>query len=667
MLTHRQLADVIRVLSIDSVQQARSGHPGMVMGMADIAEVLWRDFLQHNPKNPHWANRDRFVLSNGHGSMLLYSLLHLSGYDVNLEELKNFRQLESKTPGHPEYGDTPGVETTTGPLGQGIANAVGMALAEKILAAQFNRSDFNVIDHFTYAFLGDGCLMEGISHEACSLAGTWKLGKLIAFWDDNKISIDGDVRGWFTDDTAERFSAYNWHVIRDVDGHDHEAVKKAIAEARGVTDKPSIICCKTIIGYGSPNKSGKESSHGEPLGEEEIKLVRQELAWHYEPFNIPQEYYQAWDATSNGEEREQEWNDLFLCYAKQFPELADQLARRLAGDFPDDFSTELTNFVAAQMTANEGKATRKSSLKCIEFLNKHLPELIGGAADLAGSNCTKGKDSEVISVDDFSGNYIHYGVREFGMAAIMNGLAIHGGFIPYGGTYLVFSDYARNALRMSALMQQRVIYILTHDSIGLGEDGPTHQPIEQLSSLRLMPNMTVWRPADAVETAVAWQAALEKNMGPTSLCLTRQGVPDIANEKIKLENIKRGAYVLRDCSQQAELILIATGSEVSISCAAAEILTAKGYQVRVVSMPSTNVFDQQSETYQQSVLPNAVTKRIAIEAGSTDFWYKYVGLSGKVIGMHSFGKSAPYQDLFKYFNFTAEHIVDVALQILNKS
>ena len=665
MLSHRQLADVIRVLAMDGVQQARSGHPGMAMGMADIAEVLWRDFLRHNPANPHWANRDRFVLSNGHGSMLIYTLLHLSGYDLSLEELKNFRQLHSKTPGHPEYGDTPGIETTTGPLGQGIANAVGMALAEKVLAAQFNRADFNIVDHFTYAFLGDGCLMEGISHEVCSLAGTWELGKLIAFWDDNKISIDGDVRGWFTDDTANRFAAYHWHVIRDVDGHDREAVKKAIAEARSVTDKPSLICCKTTIGYGSPNKSGKASSHGEPLGEDETKLVRRELDWPYEPFNIPEEYYQQWDATTVGEQHEEVWDTLFSQYTQQYPELADELARRLAGDFPNDFAQQLETFVAAQIDNNAGKATRKSSLACIEFFNEHLPELLGGSADLAGSNCTKGKNSHAISPDDFMGNYIHYGVREFGMAAIMNGVAAHGGFIPYGGTYLVFSDYARNALRMSALMQQRVVYILTHDSIGLGEDGPTHQPIEQLSSLRLMPNMSVWRPADAVETAVAWQTALEKQTGPTSICLTRQGVVDVAHEATDIAAIKRGGYILKDCAGTPELILISTGSELGLTLEAATELTAKGYAVRVVSMPCTNIFDTQDEDYKQTILPDMVNKRVAVEAGSPDIWYKYIGLQGEIVSMNSFGASAPAKVLFEHFGFTVANIVAAALPLLN--
>ena len=664
MLTHRQLADAIRILSVDAVQRANSGHPGMAMGMADIAEVLWREFLQHNPTNPHWPNRDRFVLSNGHGSMLLYSLLHLSGYDVDIEALKQFRQLDSKTPGHPEYGYTAGVETTTGPLGQGVANAVGMAIAEKILAAQFNQPGFNIIDHHTYVFLGDGCLMEGISHEVCSLAGTLGLGKLIAFWDDNKISIDGDVQGWFTDDTAARFGAYHWHVIRDVDGHDRAAVKAAIEAARQVTDKPTLICCKTIIGFGAPNKCGKASSHGEPLGDDEIQLLRENLNWQAAPFEIPAEYYQQWNRSAVGEQDEQVWNECLEKYAEQFPQLADQLTRRLAGDLPDQLMESLETFITAQIDNNAGKATRKSSLKCIEFLSGHLPELLGGSADLAGSNCAKWSTSKVLSRDDFSGNYLHYGVREFGMAAIMNGIAIHGGFIPFGGTYLVFSDYARNALRMSALMQQRVIYLLTHDSIGLGEDGPTHQPIEQLASLRMIPNMSVWRPCDAVETTIAWQVALENRDRPTCLCLTRQSVADIQHQAANIVNIKRGGYIVKDCSGVADVILIATGSEVCITLAAAELLTAQCCQVQVVSMPSMDRFDQQDSTYQQAVLPDTITKRVAVEAAHPDIWYKYVGSQGKIVGMQSFGESAPYQDLFEHFGFTAEHIVAVVQQVL---
>jgi transketolase len=657
MLTPRQRANAIRALAMDAVQQAKSGHPGMPMGMADIAEVLWTEFLQHNPENPYWINRDRFILSNGHGSMLHYALLHLSGYDVSIDDLKNFRQLHSKTPGHPEYGYTSGIETTTGPLGQGIANAVGMALAEKILAAHFNREKFSILNHYTYVFLGDGCLMEGISHEVCSLAGTLGLGKLIAFWDDNNISIDGEVEGWFTDNTPERFKAYGWHVIANVDGHDAAAIKQAIIAARKITDKPSLICCKTIIGFGSPNKQGKESCHGSPLGEDEIAAARQELNWSYGKFEIPSEYYQAWNAKQKGEEIEQQWDDLFADYLKQYPELAEEFARRLAGDLPQDFAEKMQAYISTVNDKAETIATRKASQQCLEFLGAELTELLGGSADLAGSNLTLYSGSKPITHDDFAGNYIYYGVREFGMAAIMNGVALYGGFIPYGGTFLIFSDYARNALRMSALMKQRVIYVLTHDSIGLGEDGPTHQPIEQLNSLRLIPNMSVWRPCDTVETAIAWQFAIERQAGPTCLALSRQNLCFIKRNNTQIQNIKRGAYVLIDCDGTPEIILLASGSEVSLAIDAAKKLSAQGKQVRVVSMPSMSLFDEQDVAYRTEVLPAKATQRIAIEAGSKDLWYKYVGLQGKVIGMDGFGESAPAEKLFEHFGFTVENIL----------
>lgn len=660
MPTPRQLANAIRALAMDAVQQAKSGHPGMPMGMADIAQVLWSEFLRHNPENPHWINRDRFIISNGHGSMLQYALLHLSGYDLPINELKNFRQLHSKTPGHPEYGYTPGVETTTGPLGQGVANAVGMALAEKVLATQFNRDNHKVIDHHTYVFLGDGCLMEGISHEACSLAGTLGLGKLIAFWDDNNISIDGEVEGWFTDNTADRFRAYNWHVITDIDGHDAKAINKAIKQAQQETTKPTLICCKTTIGFGSPNKQGKESCHGAPLGEEEITLTRQQLEWPYPAFEIPEEYYQAWDASEKGEKLETEWDEIFTAYSDAYPELAEQLARRLAGDLPQQFVNQMQTFIEQAQQASEKVASRKASQQTIEFMAKQLPELLGGAADLAGSNLTMWSGSKPLSHDDFNGNYVYYGVREFAMAAMMNGIALYGGFIPYGGTFLIFSDYARNAIRMSALMKQRVIYVLTHDSIGLGEDGPTHQPIEQVSSLRLIPNMSVWRPCDTVETAVAWQHAIEHQTGPSILALSRQGLRCEQRNVEQIQNIKRGGYILQDCSSEPELILIATGSEVSLALDAAAQLTEQGKHVRVVSMPNCNIFDRQDESYQQSVLPSKVTKRIAIEAGIGDGWYKYIGLQGKVIAMQTFGESAPASELMQQFGFTVENIVKLA-------
>lgn len=657
MSTHRQLANAIRILAMDAVQQAKSGHPGMPMGMADIAEVLWNEFLQHNPENPHWINRDRFILSNGHGSMLHYALLHLSGYDLPISELKNFRQLDSKTPGHPEYGHTPGIETTTGPLGQGVANAVGMALAEKILAASFNRDTHTIIDHHTYVFLGDGCLMEGLSHEVCSLAGTLGLAKLIAFWDDNNISIDGEVDGWFTDNTPERFKAYNWHVVADVDGHDHAAIKKAITEAQKVTDKPTLICCKTTIGFGSPNKEGKESSHGAPLGDDEIALTRQQLQWHGPAFDIPEDLYAGWDASEQGEQREAKWDEQFADYAKQYPELVEELSRRLAGELPASFAENIQNFVQATSDKAEKVATRKASQQSIEFLGHQLPELLGGSADLAASNLTLWSGSKAVSHDDFTGNYIYYGVREFAMAAIMNGVALYGGFIPYGGTFLIFSDYARNAIRMSALMKQRVIYVLTHDSIGLGEDGPTHQPIEQIASLRLIPNMSVWRPCDTVETAVAWQNSVEHVDGPTCLALSRQGLRCEQRSAQQLNDIKRGGYILYESTQTPEVIIMASGSEVELAMDAAKQLNEQGTAVRVVSMPNCNLFEAQESDYQQQILPITITKRIAIEAGCSESWYRYVGLHGKIIAMRSFGESAPADKLYEKFGFSVDNII----------
>lgn len=664
MPDHRQLANAIRALAMDAVQKAKSGHPGMPMGMADIAQVLWHQFLQHNPDNPHWINRDRFILSNGHGSMLHYALLHLSGYDLSINDLQNFRQLHSKTPGHPEYGYAPGIETTTGPLGQGIANGVGMALAEKTLATHFNQKDFPIIDHFTYVFMGDGCLMEGISHEACSLAGTLGLGKLIAFWDDNNISIDGEVEGWFTDNTPARFKAYGWQVIESVDGHDADAIASAILAAQAETQKPTLICCKTIIGFGSPNKQGKESCHGSPLGEDEITLARERLNWPHPAFEIPDEIYQAWNATTAGEQREQAWETLFTNYSEAYPILAEELTRRLSGDLPDNFSANMQDYIQAVADKAETVASRKASQQCLEMLGKALPELLGGSADLAGSNLTMWSGSQPLTPEDFSGNYVYYGVREFAMAAIMNGVALYGGFIPYGGTFLIFSDYARNAIRMAALMKQRAIYVLTHDSIGLGEDGPTHQPVEQVSSLRLIPNMSVWRPCDAVETAVAWQQSLLREEGPSCLALSRQGLRVEQRNTQQLAMIARGGYVLFENAEAPELILIATGSEVSLAMDAAYQLVEQGQKVRVVSMPNTNTFDQQEAAYREQVLPAAVTARLAIEAGSSDLWYKYVGLQGQVIGMQSFGESAPAGALFEHFGFSVDNIVAQAEKML---
>ncbi|MDY7117843.1 transketolase [Halomonas sp. SSL-5] len=657
-----ELANAIRALSMDAVQKAKSGHPGAPMGMADIAEVLWNDYLQHNPADPNWADRDRFVLSNGHGSMLLYSLLHLTGYELGLEELQNFRQLHSKCPGHPELGYTPGVETTTGPLGQGLANAVGMAFAEKTLAAQFNRPGHTIVDHHTYVFVGDGCLMEGISHEVSSLAGTQKLGKLIAFYDDNGISIDGEVEGWFTDDTAKRFEAYGWHVVPNVDGHKPEEVRAAIETARSQDDKPSLIICKTVIGFGAPNKQGKEECHGAPLGDDEVAAAREQLGWPHAPFHIPEAIYQGWDATEVGQTRQQAWQARFERYAEAYPELATEFQRRMAGKLPLELPTEAT----LQKTQDDAEdiASRKASLNCLNALGPALPELLGGSADLAPSNLTFWDGAKAITPETPDGNYLHYGVREFGMGAIMNGIALHGGFIPYGATFLIFMEYMRNAVRMAALMGKQAIYVFTHDSIGLGEDGPTHQPIEQLTTLRSTPNLLIWRPCDAAETAASWNAALKRQSGPTALILSRQGLPHQARTKQQLANIQRGGYILQDCEGTPELILIATGSEVGLAMDAAAELTQQGRAVRVVSMPSTYRFNGQEAEYRESVLPKAVTKRLAIEASHADYWHKFVGLEGRVIGLKSYGESAPAGDLFKHFGFTVENVLRQANELL---
>lgn len=660
----RELANAIRALSMDAVQKAGCGHPGAPMGMADIAEVLWNDFLSHNPANPGWLNRDRFVLSNGHGSMLIYSLLHLSGYDLSMDDIKNFRQLHSKTPGHPEYGYTPGVETTTGPLGQGISNGVGMALAEKVLAGQFNRDKYHIVDHYTYVFLGDGCMMEGVSHEACALAGTFGLGKLIAFWDDNGISIDGHVEGWFTDDTPKRFEAYGWHVIRDVDGHDPDAIQKAVHEARSVNDRPTLICTKTIIGYGAPNLCGSHDCHGAALGEDEVAATRENLGWKHAPFEIPSEIYAGWDAKTKGVDAEKAWTDKFDAYKKEHPDLAAEFIRRMNGELPDNWEQQAQSYI--KVCADEGKsdATRKASQAALNGYCPVLPEMLGGSADLTGSNNTNWKGSVDISNTVSDGNYIHYGVREFGMAAIMNGMALHSGFIPYGGTFLVFSDYARNGLRMAALMKLRSIYVFTHDSIGLGEDGPTHQPVEHVSSLRLIPNMSVWRPCDMVETAVAWKCAIEHKDGPSCLALTRQGLPHQDRSDEQIAAIAKGGYVLRDTDGTPDAIIIATGSEIGIAVEAAATLATKGKKVRVVSMPNTNIFDAQTAAYRESVLPSSVRARVAVEAGVTDFWGKYVGLDGRVVGIDRFGESAPAPELFKQFGFTAENVANAVESIL---
>nr|WP_017678460.1 transketolase [Pseudomonas chengduensis] len=665
MPSRRERANAIRALSMDAVQKANSGHPGAPMGMADIAEVLWRDYLKHNPSNPNFADRDRFVLSNGHGSMLIYSLLHLTGYDLGIEDLKQFRQLHSRTPGHPEYGYTPGVETTTGPLGQGIANAVGFAIAEKVLGAQFNREGHNIVDHNTYVFLGDGCMMEGISHEVCSLAGTLGLGKLIAFYDDNGISIDGEVEGWFTDDTPKRFEAYGWQVIRNVDGHDAEEIKMAIETARKSVDQPTLICCKTTIGFGSPNKQGKEECHGAPLGNDEIALTRAALGWNHGPFEIPAEIYAEWDAKEAGAAAEAAWNDKFAAYAAAHPELAAEFKRRIAGELPADFAEKAAAYIKDVAEKGETIASRKASQNALNAFGPLLPEFLGGSADLAGSNLTLWKGCKGVSAEDASGNYMFYGVREFGMSAIMNGIALHGGFVPYGATFLIFMEYARNAVRMSALMKKRVLYVFTHDSIGLGEDGPTHQPIEQLASLRGTPNLDTWRPADAVESAVAWKYAIERADGPSALVFSRQNLPHQSRDPQQLSDIERGGYVLKDSAGEPELILIATGSEVGLAVAAYDKLTAAGRKVRVVSMPSTSVFDQQDAAYKQDVLPLQVGARIAIEASHADYWYKYVGLEGRIIGMTSFGESAPAPALFEHFGFTVDNIVATAEELLD--
>ncbi|ARR51466.1 transketolase [Photobacterium damselae subsp. damselae] len=663
-MDRKHLANAIRALSMDGVQQANSGHPGAPMGMADIAEVLWRSHMNHNPQNPNWADRDRFVLSNGHGSMLIYSLLHLTGYDLSIDDLKNFRQLHSKTPGHPEYGYAPGVETTTGPLGQGITNAVGMALAEKALAAQFNREGHNIVDHHTYAFMGDGCMMEGISHEACSLAGTLGLGKLIAFWDDNGISIDGHVEGWFSDDTPKRFEAYGWQVIRSVDGHDAAAINAAIEEAKADTTRPTLICCKTIIGFGSPNKSGSHDCHGAPLGAEEIKAAREFLGWNYGAFEIPADVYAEWDAKAAGTAKETAWDEKFAAYAAQYPELAAEFKRRVNGELPANWE-EASSAIIADLQANPANiASRKASQNALEAFGKLLPEFMGGSADLAPSNLTMWSGSKSLTADDASGNYIHYGVREFGMTAIINGIALHGGFVPYGATFLMFMEYARNAMRMAALMKVQNIQVYTHDSIGLGEDGPTHQPVEQVASLRLTPNMSTWRPCDQVESAVAWKFAIERKDGPTSLIFSRQNLAQQERDAQQLANITKGGYVLKDCDGKPELILIATGSEVELATEAYALLTAEGRKVRVVSMPATDVFDKQDAAYRESVLPSDVTARVAIEAGIADFWYKYVGFDGRIIGMTSFGESAPADQLFKLFGFTVENVVETAKELL---
>ncbi|EOW3228663.1 transketolase [Escherichia coli] len=659
------LANAIRMLSVDAIQKANSGHPGAPMGMADIAEVVWRRHLRHNPKNPQWFNRDRYVQSNGHGSMLIYALLHLTGYDLSMDDIRDFRQLHSRTPGHPEYGYTPGVETTTGPLGQGVANAVGMAIAEKALAAEFNKPGFNIVDHHTWLFLGDGCLMEGISHEACGLAGTLKLGNLIAIWDDNGISIDGHVEGWFAEDTAARFRAYGWHVIEGVDGHDPEAVDAAVREAKSVTDKPSLLCCKTIIGFGSPNKANSHDCHGSALGADEVALVRERLQWPYAPFEIPGEIYAAWDATEKGAQVQQEWDALFADYAKQWPELAAEFTRRMKGDLPAGLVENMQKYVHDLQSHPAALATRQVSQKCLNHFADMLPELMGGSADLSPSNLTRHQKSVDFTGENPAGNYISYGVREFGMSAIMNGLALHGGFIPYGGTFLMFMEYARNALRMAALMKIRSVFVYTHDTIGLGEDGPTHQPVEQLASLRLTPNMETWRGCDQVEVAVAWQQAIERKDGPTSLVLTRQPLAQQPRTAAQLAEIARGGYVLSDCDGQPEMILISAGSEIELVVSAAKALTEEGRKVRVVSLPCTERFDNQDAAYKESVLPKAVRKRLAVEASIAGFWERYVGLNGKVIGMTSFGESAPANVLFKHFGFTPENVLAQARELLN--
>lgn len=663
-VTQLQAANAIRALSMDAVQKANSGHPGAPMGMADIAEVLWTQYLKHNPNNPNWADRDRFVLSNGHGSMLIYSLLHLTGYDLSIDDIKDFRQLHSKTPGHPEYGYTPGVETTTGPLGQGLANAVGMAAAEKLMAARFNKGGHTLVDHRTWCFVGDGCLMEGISHEACSLAGTLGLGKLTVVYDDNGISIDGEIEGWFTDDTPARFAAYGWHVIPDVDGHDSQAVSKAFDEAIAETGRPTIICCKTTIGKGSPNKQGTESCHGAPLGDGEIDLTREALGWSHAPFVVPDEIYAHWDARESGAKAEATWNGALEGYRSAYPELADEFERRMRGELPDEFTKGVDDFIA-QCVANESDvASRKASQQAIAALAPTLPELLGGSADLAGSNLTLWPEAKGADASDAEGNYIYYGVREFAMAAMMNGIALHGGFIPFGGTFLIFMEYARNAVRMAALMRQRAIYVFTHDSVGLGEDGPTHQPVEQLASMRSTPNLDTWRPCDAVESAIAWKQAIVRQDGPSALVFSRQTLPHQVGAAERVSDVARGAYVLREEQGELEAIVIATGSEVALAIDAAEKLSAAGRGVRVVSMPCADVFERQDAVYRETVLPSHILARVAVEASHMDWWYKYVGLDGRVVGMSSFGESAPGPQLMKEFGFTVENVVDAIEDVI---
>ena len=661
-VSRKQCANAIRALSMDAVQKANSGHPGAPMGMADIAEVLWKDHLSHSPSNPKWLNRDRFVLSNGHGSMLIYSLLHLTGYDMSIEDIKQFRQMDSKTPGHPEYGYTPGVETTTGPLGQGLANAVGMAIAEKTLGAQFNRPGFDVVDHHTYVFAGDGCLMEGISHEVCSLAGTLKLGKLIVFYDDNGISIDGEVADWFSDDTAKRFDAYDWQVLA-VDGHDSDAINSAVIEAKADATRPTLIKCKTIIGFGSPNKQGTAATHGAPLGTEEIAATRAALDWPHSEFIIPEDIKNAWDCTEKGFGAETAWKELLVGYEEEYPELAMELIRRLKGQLPGYFKEKADEYIHHLQANPENIASRKASQNCLEAYGSLLPELIGGSADLTGSNLTNWSGSTPIS-DKADGNYIYYGVREFGMSAIASGIALHGGFVPYTATFLIFMEYARNAVRMAALMQQQSIFVYTHDSIGQGEDGPTHQPIEQLANLRTTPNMSVWRPCDSVESAVAWKAAIERSVGPTSLVFSRQGLPHQARNDDQLANVARGGYVLLDCEGTPDAIVIATGSEVGICFNAVTAMNADGEKVRLVSMPSVDVFESQDPAYQEEVIPNAVRKRLAVEAAGSEYWAKFVGLDGKVIGMQTFGESAPGGELMEHFGFSAGNVANTVVSML---
>lgn len=661
MPSRRDLANAIRALSMDAVQKANSGHPGAPMGMADIAEVLWNDFIIHNPSDPSWSNRDRFVLSNGHGSMLLYSLLHLSGYDLSIEDLKNFRQLHSKTPGHPEFGYTPGVETTTGPLGQGLSNAVGMALAEKILSAQFNRKNHKIIDHKTYCFLGDGCLMEGISHEVSSFAGTQKLGKLIVFYDDNGISIDGEVNGWFTDNTPDRYRSYGWQVIPDIDGHDHAAIKVAIRDAHAEKYKPTLICCKTLIGYGSPNKQGKEDCHGAPLGESEVALARDKLKWQFGSFEIPSEIYASWNAEKKGGLAQSKWDEEFKNYRNQYPELCSELERRLDGHIPEDFSEKANAYIYECQQKMEKIASRKASQNCLNIFGPLLPELLGGSADLAGSNLTIWSGSKGITSEDASGNYLFYGVREFGMSGMMNGITLHGGFIAYGATFLIFMEYARNAVRMAALMKQKNIFVYTHDSVGLGEDGPTHQPVEQLTALRSTPNLETWRPCDTVESAVSWKSAIERNGGPSALIFSRQSLTPQTRSQEQLVDIAKGGYILKDPDGKLDAIIIATGSEVEIAIDAAQSLFSKGVNARVVSMPCAEIFSLQDLAYRESILPPSVRVRVAVEAGHSDYWYKYVGIDGRVVGMTTFGESAPGEKIMEHFGFTVENVVDAVL------